>query len=254
MPPGTVLLSFSSHSMHYLSGDPPCRFKATGLKDTDAAGEEKASFAAAAARDWERILLARAAELTPGGRTVISNLCVDESNGWYYASTDNGKSLYTELSDCLRSMVQDGLLTDLEFEWATSPEYYRTVAEHKKPFEDPSGPVRRAGLLLKSAEVQVSRCPLRAEYVGGKHPNAAEYGRKFAFVTTSFSYHKIARAFKHPGNTRTQGEQKLVIDEAFERFGARVAADPLSFGIDTVCLVMVREGGCVRKARTVRPA
>lgn len=31
-----------------------------------------------AATDWDRILLARAAELAPGGRLVIANFCVDE--------------------------------------------------------------------------------------------------------------------------------------------------------------------------------
>merc|ERR1719375_2575147 len=149
VPPGTVHLSFSSHSMHYLSGGPPCNLVTAGLKDTDACGAEKAAFAAAAAADWEKLLLARAAELAPGGRTVISNLCVDESTGWYYGSTDYGRSLYTELSDCLRSMVADGLLTSTEFEWATSPEYYRTVAELRAPFQDEAGPVRRAGLVLR---------------------------------------------------------------------------------------------------------
>lgn len=241
MPRGTVHLSYSSHSMHYLAGGPPCNFKMTGLKDTDAVGEEKAMFAATAAKDWERLLLARASELAVGGRSVLSNLCVDESTGWYYSSTDYGKSLYTEVSDCLRSMVNDGLLTDLEFEWATSPEYYRTIAEHKLPFEDPNGPVPKAGLRLKSAEIQVSRCPLRAEWVAGKHASAEEYGKEFAWVCTSFTYHKVMRAFENPSNARPEAEQKKLADEAFARLAKRVAADPLSFGVDTVCLVMVIE-------------
>jgi len=241
MPPGTVHLSYSSHSMHYLAGKAPCNFKTTGIKDPDAVGTEKAMFAAAAARDWERLLLARSSELAIGGRAVLSNLCVDETTGWYYSSTDYGKSLYTELSGCMRSMVDDNMITPLEFEWATSPEYYRTVAEHKKPFEDPEGPVRKSGLVLKSSEIQVSRCPLRAEWVAGKYANAEEYGKEFAWVTTCFSYHKLMLAFQNPSNARPEAEQKRLVDEVFARFAKRVAAEPLSFGIDTVTLVMVME-------------
>jgi len=241
MPEGSVHLSFSSFSMHYLAGGPPCNFKTTGLKDTDAVGKEKAMFAAAAEKDWERLLLARASELAPGGRCVIANLCVDESTGWYPFSTDLGASLYTTISDCLRSMVKDCLMTEHEFEWATSPEYYRTIAEHKKPFEDPESLVRKAGLVLKSADVQVCRCPLKKEYEAGEYASAEEYGKAFASLVQAFSYNKCMRAFKSPENKRPQEEQRKLIDEVYHRLAKRITDAPLTFGYETVALVMVIE-------------
>jgi len=239
-PPGTVSLSYTSHSMHYLSGPPPVNLKTCGLKDTDASGEERAIFAKQAEKDWEKLLLARATELAPGGRSVISNLGINEK-GWYYSSTDRGKSLYTELSASLRSMMADGLITALEFEWATSPEYYRTLEEHKAPFEDPNSPVRKAGLVLKEAIFHRTECPHRQEWLDGTVESATAYGKEFANVVTAFSRNKCMRAFKHPGNTRTPAEQDKLINEVYERFGARVAAAPASFAIDNICLVMVIE-------------
>lgn len=186
----------------------------------------------------KKILLARAKELVEGGRAVISNLCIDE-RGWYYSSTDRGASLYSEISDCMRSMVSDGLLTPLEFEWATSPEYYRTIEEMETPFKDPNSPVRRAGLLLESAATQITRCPLREEWLAGKFDDPLQYGRKFAYTVTSFTYNKLARAFEHEGNQRSEAERKDLLAKIFERLAQRVAANPEHFGIDTVSYVMV---------------
>ena len=240
MPPGSVHLSYSSHSMHYLAGSAPCNFASTGLKDTDAVGHEKAAFAAKAKQDWEKLLIARAVELSVGGRSVLSNLCVDEQ-GWYYGSTDRGQSLYTVLSDCARSMVADGKLTALEFEWATSPEYYRTVQEHLDPFNQPDSDVCRANLILKSHEVQVSRCPLAAAYARGEYEDAAAFAKHFAWCATSFSFHKLMRAFAHDGNRRPEAERRALVEEIYRRFEKRIEASPEEFGIDTVCLVMVME-------------
>ena len=243
VPPGTAHLSFSSHSMHYLSQGPPLNFKTTGLKDTDAplGGEERLAFAAAAATDWEKLVMARVRELAPGGRSIISNLCIDGA-GWYYGSTDYGRSLYTELSECLKSMAADGLITDTEYEWATSPEYFRTVAELREPFGN-DGTATFAGTecTLNSADIQITRCPWRQEWLDGKHSDALEYGRTFANVVTSFSYNKCARAFTHPGNARSEEEKTGLLAEVYERFAHRVAEDPASIGIDTVSCVMVIE-------------
>jgi len=112
------------------------------------------------------------------------------------------------------------------------------------PFEDPNGPVRQAGLVLQSAEVQVSRCPLRQEWKEGKYASAEEYGKHFAWTVTSFAYHKVMRAFQNPSNSRSEEEQKTLAEDIFARLATRVAAEPLSYGIDSVCVVMVMEKVC----------
>lgn len=238
VPPGSVHLAFSSAAMHYLSGPPPRAIKEGGLHHTDAAAEEQAAFARQAALDWETLLLARAAELAPGGRLVVQNFAVDE-RGYYLGSTDYGASIYTELSRCLREMVADGALERSEFEAATSPEYFRTLHEHMAPFDDAGGRVRRAGLELVSSEVRIQRCVLRRDYADGRYESAAEYGAAFAKAVSAFTWAKVMRAFE--GSNRTAREQGNLADEVFERFAGKVAARPLAFGIDNVMALLVVE-------------
>ena len=94
------------------------------------------------------MLLARAIELAPGGRLVLANFCTDESTGFYLGSTDRGGSLFVEISAALRDMRDGGKLTAAEFASATSPEYYRTMAEHKAPFEAAGTVCSNDGLCL----------------------------------------------------------------------------------------------------------
>lgn len=236
VPPESADLIFSSHAMHYLS-KVPCNFTTTGLKDTDAQGAEKSAFAAQATRDWEAILRARAIELAPGGRCVISNLCVDERNGWYYCSTDRGASIYSTISRILSEMVDEGLLTAEEFAWATSPEYYRTQTELKAPFESES-----LDLKLVSMHVHVTRCPINADFVAGKFgADSLAFGKALSNAMSSFCSGKIQRAFRHPNNQRAQEEQQDLLTETFDRFARAAASTPAAYGIDNVCAVMVIE-------------
>ena len=136
-------------------------------------------------------------------------------------------------------MAGDGALTSGEFEAATSPEYYRTMREHLQPFEDASGAVCRAGLRLLSSEVHRQRCVLRAGYLGGRYESAAAYGRTFAQAVSAFTRGKVMRAFQHRASNRSAEERGRLVDEAFERFARKVAARPLSFGIDNVMALLV---------------
>lgn len=234
--PGSVHMAFSSAAMHYLSGPPPMSIVEGGLHHTDASAHEMAAFTRQAAEDWQTILIARATELAPGGRLVILNFGVDES-GFYLGNTDYGASIYTELSACLREMVADGALTRKEFESATSPEYYRTLAEHVAPFDDTDGPVRRAGLSLMSAKMQHTRCVLRQRFAQGEFESADEYGEVFAKAVSAFTRGKVMRAFAD--GTRGKDEREALGDETFRRFARTVAARPLAFGIDNVMALLV---------------
>ena len=230
----SVHVAVSCAAMHYLSGPPPVLIAEGGLHHTDASPDEQRAFSAQAAADWETLLLARAAELVPGGRLVISNFAIDErSGGWFLGSTDYGSSVYTELSGCLRS----GRLTAEEFALATSPEYYRTLREHVAPFDDPASPVRRAGLTLVSAEMRNERCALRRRFVDGGFESAEAYGRAVASTVGAFTRSKVRRAFDR--STRTADDQAALIDEVYDCFARKVAARPLAFGIDNVMAHLV---------------
>eukprot|EP00908_Phaeocystis_cordata_P024279 Transcript_6748.p1 GENE.Transcript_6748~~Transcript_6748.p1 ORF type:complete len:322 (-),score=51.33 Transcript_6748:455-1279(-) len=96
VPPGSVHLAFSSAAMHYLSTKEPPPIRDGGLHHTDATAAEQAAFASQARRDWEALLLARAAELAPGGRLVLLNFVID-AQGRFMGSTDYGASICIDL-------------------------------------------------------------------------------------------------------------------------------------------------------------
>ena len=137
--PGSVDLAFSNCAMHFLaSSEPPGTFqKALRHVTADASLAEDAAaiaaFRATAAADWQRLLLCRAAELKPGGRLVVSSFAVDERTGFHWGHGGTGASIYHVLAECVQGLVRDGLLTSAEQRRATSPAYYRSLAEFTAP-------------------------------------------------------------------------------------------------------------------------
>ena len=76
MAPNTLSLGFSATAMHYVS-EKPCQIT-DHVHMVGANIEEREKFTRQAARDWERILLGRAAELVTGGRFICMNFGIDE--------------------------------------------------------------------------------------------------------------------------------------------------------------------------------
>ncbi|MEM7191122.1 MAG: hypothetical protein AAF439_16035 [Pseudomonadota bacterium] len=110
LPDATLDLGFSATAMHYVS-ERPCTI--TGhVHHVGATGDELAAFDTQAARDWERILLARAAELRPGGRLVFINFGKDEQ-GRYLGNT-GGVNMFDTFDLHWRAMAAEGLITDAD--------------------------------------------------------------------------------------------------------------------------------------------
>ena len=116
--------------------------------------------------------------------------------------------------------------------------YFRSHAELAAPFRDADGPVRRkAGLSLISLEIRNERCKLHQRYVDGGFESDRAYGAALASTVSAFSRSKILRAFE--GGSRPSTERLALAEAAFERFGAKVAAEPTAFGIDNVMALLV---------------
>lgn len=118
---------------------------------------------AQAAKDFETILLARAAELKKGGYMVIANFAVDNNQHWL-GKSDIGPCMYDTMDRLWKGMSQEGLITEEEYRRTTFCNHYRTEPEMLAPFKEGTA-VYSAGLRLVDHSFKLTRCPFRAAYL-----------------------------------------------------------------------------------------
>jgi len=179
-------------AMHWLSRL-PCHLTGGLLHSTQAADPgEVAAFAEQAARDWERILEARAKELRHGGRMVVANLCVD-GGGHHLGNTGNGTvSMYSIMARLWRELAERGRITEAELRNCTFCNYYRTEEETRKPFL-PGGRAAEAGLHLLSCETRITECRYREEWLARQRKSAGGGGGGRPESTPPRSWERCAR-------------------------------------------------------------
>jgi hypothetical protein len=229
-PDGALSLGFSATAMHWLS-----RLPATLIDHVHAVGAEGAALAAfrgQAAADWQTILLARARELAPGGRLVLANFCADE-NGFYLGWT-GGKNMHSTFAKHFRNLRDAGAITEAELRHATFPQFYRTVAEFRAPFDQPASAVSRAGLRLEQCFTRVTECPYAARFRAGQP--AREFANAYVPTLRSWS-ESVFLAALDPA--RPEDERRRIVDRFYAAYQAEVAAAPEGHGMDYVHCFMV---------------
>ncbi len=234
MADASLCLGFSATAMHYVS-EKPCEIK-NHVHMVGATLEERALFSAQAAEDWERILLARSTELAPGGRFICLNFGIDEK-GRYLGHT-GGQSMFENFNLHWRALRDEGRITDQEFIRATFAQHYRTVEEFTAPFDDPSSPVRQAGLKLISVETRLTPCPYNALYQeAGAKMSSADYAASLIPTTRSWS----ETVFRTALDSRSEAEIQALIDAFYGAYERQVAADPNGHAMDYVHILMAIE-------------
>ncbi len=235
LPPATLDLGFSATAMHWLSakpGDISDHVQAVG-----ASGRELAAFVEQGRKDWERILLCRAAELAPGGRMVMVNFGKDEQ-GRYLGNT-GGVHMFDTFNEIWRSFVADRVVTEAEYVAATLPQYYKTLEEFTDPLTDPASAVYRAGLRLEHAETRVVACPYAAEFRADQsrgEGDPAAFARAYIPTLRSWTESTFFAALA-PG--RPIAERREIIDAYYDDYEARVRSDPAGHGMDYVHAYMI---------------
>lgn len=225
VPANTLNLGFSATAMHWLStkpGDISTHVQAVGAE-----GEDLARFAEQGRRDWETILLNRAAELVSGGRLVLANFCRDEA-GRYLGET-GGVSMFDTFRDIWLAFVAEGAIGRDEFVAMTLPQYYRDVAEFARPLEDADSPVHEAGLRLERIETRVTRCPFAADFE--KRGDAAAFAKAYIPTLRSWTESTFSGALDR---ARPRAERQAIIDRFYDSYEARVRAAPEGHGMDYV--------------------
>ena len=234
MADASLCLGFSATAMHYVS-EKPCEIE-DHVHMVGATPEERAQFSAQAATDWERILLARATELAPGGRFICLNFGIDEK-GRYLGHT-GGQSMFDNFTRHWRAMRDEGRITKQEFIRATFAQHYRTVEEFTAPFDDPSSAVRQAGLELISVETRLTPCPYNTLYQeASTKMSSADYAASLIPTTRSWS----ETVFRTALASRPEAEIQALLDAFYDDYEQQVAANPSGHAMDYIHILMAIE-------------
>ena len=126
----------------------------------------------------------------------------------------------------------------------TFPQYYRTVDEFAAPLRDPAGPVAAAGLRLETIETGVTPCPYAAAARDGGDPTA------FAEPMCRPCVPGRIDLFQRLVGTPPEAERRQVIEDFYQAYVDRVAADPRGHAMDYVHAYMTIAKG--REAPALR--
>ncbi len=226
VPPGTLNLGFSATASHYISETPvniPDHVHMVG-----ATGDVRAAYQAQGAKDWEAFLLARAQELAPGGRLVLYNFGIDEQ-GRYLGHT-GGQSMFDTFAELWRALVEDGTITEAEFQATNFPQTYRTVEEFAAPFRDERSAVYKAGLRLDEIDTLHTRCPFEHSFSEENIP-AQMFAKSYIPTLRSWSEPTFVAGLS---TTRSAEEIAPIIDRFYQSYEDRVAATPEGHAMDYI--------------------
>ena len=230
----SLSLGFSATAMHYVS-EKPCEIE-DHVHMVGAAPDERAQFAQRAAEDWEKILLARAAEMKSGSQFIVLNFGIDEQ-GRYLGHT-GGHSMFDKFTQHWRSLLNADKITQEEFRRATFVQHYRTLDEFKAPFANHDTPVMKAGLRLKSARTQLTKCPYQMAFMeAGGAMSASQYATSLIPTMRSWSETVFLSAL----SSRPPTEAQAIVDEFYQSYKAEVAANPEGHAMDYIHAIMVIE-------------
>lgn len=231
---GSLDIGFSATAMHYVS-ERPCDIP-DHVHHVGATGTAKAAFDDQAAADWERILLARAAELRPGGRLVILSFGKDEA-GQYLGNT-GGVNMFDRFDAHWRAMADEGRISPAEYTAGTFAQVYRTPEEFTAPLTDAASRVHQAGLRLVSAHTAVTPCPYRAAFDADPSMGSRAYAQSYVPTLRSWSETVFSNALDP---ARPAEERAALVDEFYQRYEDEVAADPDGHAMDYVHIYLTME-------------
>lgn len=231
MADGTLNLGFSATAMHYVS-QKPCELT-SHVHMVGASADEQQAFHKQAAADLEAILLARAAELIPGGRFICFNFGIDEQ-GRFLGNT-GGVHMFNNFEKHWRNLHEQGRISEEEYIRATFAQHYRTMEEFLAPFEDPNSKVRQAGLTLRSSKSLLTPCPYRTAYDESKGKmSAQDFARTLIPTLRSWSETVFLTAL----DQRPKDEAMAIVDEFYQSYENDVIANPDGHAMDYVHLVI----------------
>jgi hypothetical protein len=237
LPPGSVHVAVTGTAMHWVADSGGLASTGSvfpGYPDhTDEA--ERRAWRVAAARQWERMLELRAAELAPGGRFIAalpaSAVPCPEREG-----------LYAELIRTMNRLLADwrraGRIGAATVAAVVVPVWMRTPDEIRAPFEAGGG--RVAGLELESAELFRLDNPYW-------HDDPIVFARDYVRSVSAWGRPLLLRAFAREGEDRAPG----LLADFLGELEKRIADAPDRYRWDYIeALVICRKAHGAERGRT----
>lgn len=205
--PDSAHLAWNSWSLQWTSVR-PAEIRDHIFIDGSADAVARRAFEDRLAQDWNAFLQARAKELAPGGRLLTMFVAKDPSGaGW--------TPFWDLLWRVLQEMAGEGLLTSDVLAAISLPVGARSLDDVKAPF-DASG--RFAELSVEHLEILEGPDPFFDDFQ--RTGDAGTFGEKWANMARAVIAPIISGVF-----TRNATDPGLM-DEAFRRFAAGMAANP----------------------------
>ena len=225
LPYGLLNVGFSATAMHWLSAK-PCDIS-SHVHMVGASGDELDKFRSQAQRDWEQILLCRAAELAPGGRLVLINFAIDDE-GRYLGNT-GGVNMFDMFNEIWQQFVDEKRIEQSEYAAMTLPQYYNNLDEFSAPLLDESSPVHQAGLRLENIDTRVVPCPFAEAYK--VHGDAQKFADEYLPTIRSWNESTYFAALSEE---RSVNERHAIIEDYYDTYKQRVLENPSDHGMGYV--------------------
>ncbi len=223
----------SYSAAHWLRTDPGVAVPG-GFYFSEATGSARASLARQAAADWEAFLLARASDLSVGGRLLVQ--CVGTETDATGRERVTARELLAAMTEVAGAMADDGELSRDAVDGYVFPVYARTVGEARAP-------VDAGGALRDDFDVvDVSTAPVDNPYLARwrEDGDSESYARDYAGFVRGFAESSLRLGLFRPGGADDDTDRLL--DEYFHRLERRFAAEPErdAFRDWTLTVVLVR--------------
>jgi hypothetical protein len=230
LPAGSVHVAVSGTAMHWIADSAALASTGSvfpGYPDHVDEAERRA-WRVAAARQWQRLLEMRAAELAPDGRFIAALPASP-------APCPDRTGLYVEIISDMNRVLGDwcraGRIGADTVAAVVVPVWMRTLDEIRRPFEEAGGHV--AGLELESAELFRLDNPYWDD-------DPHEFARAYVRSVTAWGEPLLLRAFAREGDDRAPG----LLADFLGALEERVAEDPGRYRRDYIeALVVCRRAG-----------
>jgi SAM dependent carboxyl methyltransferase len=239
VPSASVDLGLSASAAHWLSSPPTVKNHIHSIGATKAEGAKCSELAA---REWERFLKQRSAELRPGARLIVTmggRFDEDGSGRQIPAQfqTDRklpkvtGNSSVEAMMDLLdtklKAMVQEGTIEKSAYERFSFPIYFRSTAEIIAPLYDEKSDVYE---LFTEEYVWVQSIPDSMTETFEQSKDAEAYADALINTVRAFTEPLLLQGLFSNSERRRKERQtaasQLIVDELFRRVRDEVIAAP----------------------------
>jgi cyclopropane-fatty-acyl-phospholipid synthase len=218
-PSASVHLGLSFSAAHWLRSQPELVLPG-GFYFAEAMGEIRGALATQASADWTAFLIARAADLEPGGRLLVQMVGTDPTRR-PAGSGVTARKLMQAMSEVADELVAAGRLDAARVQRYVLPVYARTPAEATAPVVGQDAPLRD---LFEVIECRTD--PVANPYLEQWHTDrdSAAYGRSYTAFVRAFTESNLREHLFVGGAGGDPPE--VLLDEYFARLARRFAADP----------------------------